>query len=450
VRRQPSVEEIVGGFDRGDVRALARALTWIDDGDPSGRRLLGRVFPRTGRARIVGITGSPGSGKSTLVDAMALRLAQAGRRVAVVAVDPSSAFSGGAILGDRIRMFASTQLPGVFVRSMATRGHVGGLSRATEDACDLLDAFGFDEIIIETVGVGQDEIEVVSVAHLCLVVLVPFMGDDIQAIKAGIMEIADAYVVNKADRDGADRLEAQLRGMLSLYDDGARDIPIQRTVATRGDGVDELLATLARLWAERKDERTGRDERLRRRVEGLLRDRLFEEWIAGPGAATRVDSALERVRSRELDPHGAVDALLASTAASLDHVAIATRSAEEALAFWRDALGLAVSHVESVPSEGVRTTFLPLGSTHVELLEAEGEGPLPAFLARRGPGLHHVCVAVSDIHAALERLRGLGMKLVGEAPRRGAHGKLVAFVHPSSAGGVLVELSQDAPTESAS
>jgi LAO/AO transport system kinase len=444
VRRQPSVEEVAQGFDRGDVRALARALTWIDDGDPSGRELLGRVFARTGRARIVGITGSPGSGKSTLVDAMALRLAQAGRRVAVIAVDPSSAFSGGAILGDRIRMHASTQLPGVFVRSMATRGHVGGLSRATEDACDLLDAFGFDEVIIETVGVGQDEIEVVQVAHLCLVVLVPFMGDDIQAIKAGIMEIASAYVVNKADRDGADRLEAQLRGMLSLYDDGARDIPILRTVATRGDGVDELLATLARLWAERKDQPNARDTRARRRVEGLLRERLFEAWIAAPEATARLESALESVRRREVDPHGAVDALLAADMPALDHLAVAVRSTDEALAFWRDALGLGVSHVESVPSEGVRTTFLPLGATHVELLEPEGDGPVQQFLGKRGPGLHHCCVRVTDIHAAIERLRGLGVKLVGEAPRRGAQGRLVAFVHPSSAGGVLVELSQEA------
>jgi LAO/AO transport system kinase len=441
-RRERSASEIAAAFARGDRRALARALTWIEDHDARGREILAQAFPLTGRARLIGITGSPGAGKSTLVDRLALHLAQAGRKVAVVAVDPSSAFSGGAILGDRIRMEDASRNPGVYVRSMATRGHLGGLSRATEDACDLLDAFGFDDVLIETVGVGQDEIEVVQVAHLCVVVLVPFMGDDIQAIKAGIMEIADAYVINKADRDGADRMETHLRAMLGLYDDGDRDIPILRTVATRGQGVPELAACIADLWTRKGQDAGARRARAERRVEGLLRDRLWDAWSARDGARDAIRAAVDAVLARDADPHAAADRLTATI--SVDHLGIAVRSADEALAFWRDALGLEVAHRERVASEGVTVSMLPAGEARIELLEPDpGDGPVQQFLARRGPGIHHVCLAVTDIRATLDRLRAAGAKIVGEAPRAGAGGKLVAFVHPSSTGGVLLELSQE-------
>jgi LAO/AO transport system kinase len=444
MRRERALEEVAIAFEAGDVRALSRAVSWIEDGDPRGRAILRRVFPRTGRARLVGVTGSPGAGKSTLVDRLAVRLAESGRRVAVVAVDPSSAYSGGALLGDRIRMTEAAALPNVYVRSMATRGNLGGLARATEDACDLLDAFGFDDVLVETVGVGQDEIEVVSLAHVVVVVLVPFMGDDVQTIKAGIMEIADAYVVNKADRDGADRMEAYLKAMLGLYDDGAREIPVLRTVATRGEGVAELVATIDRLAAA-KGTSPGREARAERRILALLRDLLLERRVGSPSGRAEVRAAVRSVVARETDPHAAAERL-AGPAVRMDHLGIAVKDREEALRFWRDALGLEVAHEEEVASEDVRVTMLPVGESRVELLEPSGaEGAVQGFLAKRGPGIHHACFAVPDIEAALARLRAAGARILGEAPRKGAGGKLVAFVHPASTAGVLVEISQDDP-----
>ena len=441
-RRAETAAEVSQRLLAGDTRALARSLSWLEDGDPRGREVLRAAWPRTGRARVIGITGSPGAGKSTLVDRVTWKLAEAGRKVAVVAVDPSSAFSGGAILGDRIRMQESTAR-GVFVRSMATRGHLGGLARATEDACDLLDAFGFDDVVVETVGVGQDEIEVVRLAHVVFVVLVPFMGDDVQTIKAGIMEIADAYVINKADREGADRMEAHLRAMLSLYDEAPREVPILRTVATRGEGVDALLATADRLAAAGAL-RAREGEGIQRRLVGLLRDALLRRLLDDAREGGRIAAQAARVASKEIDPHEAVRQLLAGPA--IDHLGVAVKDREAALRFWRDAIGLCVAHEEVVASERVKVTMLPLGESRIELLEAEGEeGPVQGFLAKRGPGIHHACVAVPDIEAALARLRAHGARILGEAPRRGAHGKLVAFVHPESTGGVLVELSQDAP-----
>lgn len=438
-RREASADDVAQRFLDGDQRALARALTWAEDGDERGVDVLRRVFARTGRARIVGITGPPGAGKSTLVDRLAATLLAQGRSVGVIAVDPSSAFSGGAILGDRIRMQESATR-GVFVRSMATRGHLGGLARATEDACDLLDAFGFDDVIVETVGVGQDEIEIVQVAHAVVVVLVPFMGDDVQAIKAGIMEIAGAYVINKADREGADRMESHLRGMLNLYEGEPRDVPILRSVATKGEGVDAILATIAKLCGDRARSARGDMARIERRLVGLLRDRLLATFLAGGGRA-RVAEQVSRVARKDVDPHRAIRDLLA--APSLDHLGIALQDTGQAIHFWRDGIGLPALPEERVASERVTVSMLPLGASRIELLVPDGEGPVQAFLGKRGPGIHHVCVAVPDIEAALERLRGLGMRIVGDAPRPGAHGKLVAFVHPASTGGVLVELSQD-------
>jgi LAO/AO transport system kinase len=227
----------------GDVRAGARLMRDIDDRRPDALAALKALFPHTGTAYVVGITGNPGAGKSTVVDALITLYRAAGERVGVIAVDPTSPFTGGAILGDRIRMNRHALDPGVFIRSLATRGHLGGLSRSTFDVAHVLDAMGFTRILIETVGVGQDEVDVMRAAHTTVVVTVPGLGDDIQAIKAGLLEVADVLAVNKADRDGADRTERDLAQMLDLRAD-RRDVPIVRTIATRGTADDSGIAEL--------------------------------------------------------------------------------------------------------------------------------------------------------------------------------------------------------------
>src|SRR4029450_9924694 len=231
----------------GDVRSIGRAITQVENGADDAGELMKAVFSKTGGATIIGITGAPGAGKSSLVDRLALHYKNNEERIGIVCVDPSSPFSGGAILGDRIRMATLGLDKNVFIRSMASRGNLGGLSRATVDAVAILDAAGFDKVIVETVGVGQDEVEIVRTADVCVVVIVPGMGDDVQALKAGIMEIADIFAVNKAAREGADRPVGEIESMLSLhaYGDGEWRPPIIRTQATNGDGVDELGEAIA-------------------------------------------------------------------------------------------------------------------------------------------------------------------------------------------------------------
>src|SRR5712691_8239941 len=227
----------------GDPRAIARGISLVEDDADAGAALARELFGRSGRAFLVGVTGAPGAGKSTLVDGLVTRWRKAGRTVGVIAVDPTSPYSGGAMLGDRVRMQAHAQDAGVFIRSMATRGHLGGLARATADAALVLDAAGKDIVILETVGVGQDEVEIVRTADVSIVTLVPGTGDDVQALKAGIMEIADIFVVNKADREGADRLVSSVEANLGLgtYADGAWRPPVLKTVATTGSGVPQLV-----------------------------------------------------------------------------------------------------------------------------------------------------------------------------------------------------------------
>ena len=232
----------------GDPRAIARAISVVEDDADAGAALVGEIFSRSGRAFVVGVTGAPGAGKSTLVDALITRWRKADRTVGVIAVDPTSPYSGGAMLGDRVRMQAHAQDAGVFIRSMATRGNLGGLARATTDAALVLDAAGKDFVTIETVGVGQDEVDIVRTADVCIVVLVPGMGDDVQALKAGIMEIADIFVMNKSDREGADRAVAEVESLLSLgsFTEGEWRPPIVRTQATTGEGLDDLVGAIDR------------------------------------------------------------------------------------------------------------------------------------------------------------------------------------------------------------
>jgi len=292
----------------GDVRALARAISLVENGSPRVAALLREIYPGTGKAYVVGITGSPGAGKSSLVNALAGFYRAAGERVGIIAVDPSSAFSGGAILGDRIRMQSHYLDPDVFIRSMANRGHTGGLAKATHDAVDLMDAAGYSVILLETVGVGQDEVEVVEGADSVCVILVPGMGDDIQSLKAGIMEIAHVFVINKSDRPGADRIHADVEQMLGLQEWNERwRPPIVRTVATSGQGVVELTEEIVR----HRQSGRGADAVNRRRLElartrfmSLLSDRLVAELLRrlGPEA---VDRAVAEIASRKVDPYSA-------------------------------------------------------------------------------------------------------------------------------------------------
>lgn len=321
----------------GDQRAAARLMRDLEDGVGPAREVLRALFPRTGRAYVVGLTGAPGAGKSSLTDRLIALYRAQGRRVGVVAVDPTSPFSGGAILGDRIRMQDHALDDGVFIRSLATRGHLGGLSRAAAEVVQVLDAMGKDVILVETVGVGQDEIEIAGLAHTVVVVTVPGMGDDVQAIKAGVLEIADVFAVNKADHEGADRAVRDLQIMLELrrasatrtgQDHDARhrpsgtgaagdpaswEPPIVKTVATRGDGLDELCAAVAR----HREHLDASGERARREVAraragfvSMLRERLLEGALARLAAEEgQLDEIAGRIAARQADPWALADEL---------------------------------------------------------------------------------------------------------------------------------------------
>jgi LAO/AO transport system kinase len=320
-----SVAELVAGLERGERRALARLLTLVEDGAPERlREVVRTLFPRTGGARVLGITGSPGVGKSTLTNAIATELRSRGRSVAVLAVDPSSPFSGGALLGDRIRMQSHHADPDVYIRSMASRGHLGGLSFATPQAVLVLDAAGFDDVIVETVGVGQSEVEVAATADTTVVALAPGMGDGIQAAKAGILEVADVFVINKADHGGAGKLESELRGMLemghALEDPTDGDAPpgwwppIVRTVAVRDEGLSELVDAFdahgEHLRATGEGRRRARDRALHTIRELALEQVRLRFARLDAGDDPLLDALADRVVARELDPYAAADELL--------------------------------------------------------------------------------------------------------------------------------------------
>ena len=308
------IDDWAAKIRRGDVRAVSRAISAIESYSPESEELLKHLFPHTGQAYLTGITGAPGTGKSTLVDRLATFHRKQNEHVGVIAVDPTSPYSGGAILGDRIRMQGHAADTGVFIRSMATRGFLGGLSRATAEVALLLDAAGKKQILIETVGVGQDEIDIVRLADCVLVILVPGLGDDIQNMKAGLMEIADIFVLNKADREGADRLEEQLHAMLSLVmpREGWHP-PVIRTVATENRGIEELAATIARFRQhfESSGEREKKHlEHWKNRLIEMLESRLLKSVLGGKASEARLHELAAAVAARKLDPFSAVNEIL--------------------------------------------------------------------------------------------------------------------------------------------
>ncbi len=304
-------EQLVEGVRNGQTRSLARIITRVENRAPGWKEAMKVLYPLGGKARIVGITGSPGAGKSTLTNAVTKELVDRGYSVGVIAVDPSSPFSGGALLGDRLRMKDVVTLKDVFVRSMATRGALGGLCQGARDVARILDAFGKDVVIIETVGVGQDEVEVVKAADIVMVVCVPGQGDGIQALKAGIMEIADLYVVNKADRDGADEVVADIGGMLEIASaPGTSTPPVIKTSAIKGQGIGELLDAVIERFDSGRNEEAWQTQRVKEEILTLLESEIFELLKSRLGANGDLDKAVNKVLEKETDPYSAVDAML--------------------------------------------------------------------------------------------------------------------------------------------
>jgi LAO/AO transport system kinase len=310
------VPDLVARAREGDARSVARLISMVEDASPRLREVMAGLAPHTGHAQIVGITGSPGVGKSTSTSAIVTALRAAGRRVGVLAVDPSSPFSGGALLGDRVRMQDHATDKDVYIRSMASRGHLGGLAWSTPQALRVLDAAGCDVVLVETVGVGQSEFDIAGLADTTLVLLAPGMGDGIQAAKAGILEVGDIYVVNKADRDGADQVRRDLRTMLALADRDDTDWkpPIVKTMAQTGQGVDEVVAKVEahRDWMQSSGElERRRVRRARGEIEAIAVTALRERW-GDVHARTELDELAERVAAGDTDPYAAADSLLES------------------------------------------------------------------------------------------------------------------------------------------
>ncbi len=386
----------------GDVRALARAVSMVEDRAPGAAELVAACKGLGRRARRIGLTGPPGAGKSTLADALVRWLRARGEAVGVLAVDPSSPVTGGALLGDRIRMQGFVGDTGVYIRSMASRGTLGGVAREAESVCCLMEAAGFATVIVETVGVGQDEVGVAGLVDVTVLVLVPGMGDDVQSLKAGVMEIADIYCVNKSDLPGADGVEREILAMQSLAMTHADWIPpVVRTVASSGEGVAELMGAV-------------------------------ERFVAGAGKTRNADKT-DKADQGGLGLGGVV----------LDHLGVAVRSIAQAKTFY-ELLGMQVTHEETVEHEQVKTAMLPMGASRVELLEPTvSDSVIGRFLDKRGEGLHHVAMRVAGVDAKFAEMKAAGIRLASDRVRVGAGGHRYFFVHPASTGGVLVELVGD-------
>jgi LAO/AO transport system kinase len=304
-------QELIDAVGGGERRALGRLITRVENREPGWQEAMKALYPRTGTARVVGITGPPGAGKSSLTNRIAANLLERGRRVGIIAVDPTSPFSGGALLGDRLRMRDVSTASGIFIRSMATRGTLGGLCQGARDVARILDAAGHDLVLIETVGVGQDEIEVVKAADLVVVVCVPGQGDAVQTLKAGIMEIADLFVVNKADREGADVLVADIRSMLALGGERTGEAPpVLETCALSGEGVDALVAALVERADRARSSGEIAESRIREEILTLIERALAQVVRRRFGSDSRLDEAVKSVQGGESDPYSAAEAIL--------------------------------------------------------------------------------------------------------------------------------------------
>ena len=302
-----NIDDIVRGIFQQNIRSVAKGISFVENNPSEADLIVNPIFEKTGNARIIGITGSPGAGKSTLTDKIARIINQKGLSVGVIAIDPSSPFSGGAVLGDRIRMNSLSTVEGIYIRSMATRGMLGGLNRACLDAVDILDAAGFDYILVETVGVGQDEVDIVKVSDLNIVVLVPGMGDDIQALKAGIMEIADIFAVNKSDRNGVDKLLTILNHFKTI---SGKDTPIFQTVATSGKGVNDLVNFLVNT-VNKKDTKSineRRQERLKYRLVKIIQEKSVDMILSKSNK--NFDDEINSILSRKKNPYDVAKKLM--------------------------------------------------------------------------------------------------------------------------------------------
>jgi LAO/AO transport system kinase len=384
-----------------DPGAIARAISIIERNSRDADTLLAEVQHHPRRAYRIGITGPPGAGKSSLVSRLIEEWRRRGRTVAALVIDPSSPISGGALLGDRVRLQHHAADPGVFIRSMAARGHSGGVSAAASGAVAVLDLAGFDVILIETLGVGQDQVDVARLVDVTVVTLLPGAGDQVQALKAGLMEIADVFAINKSDLPGATELADDVKASLALdesADLGAQMPDVLLVSAARGEGIAELVDAL---------------DRARRTA---VREPLGQ--ARGVGAPSRSGPTV-----------------------AVDHVALASPAAGPLVALLRQVFNLTVSEPEILPEHQVTVSFAQTGGATVEIVSPTGPGsPLEAFLARRGTALHHVALRVHNLETELTRLKDMGIRLIDERPRAGANRSRVAFLHPASTCGVLIEL----------
>lgn len=425
----------------GERRAISKLISGVERGGAEAVEINRAIREKLGRAMVIGITGPPGSGKSTLTNSLVGLLRESGRTVGVIAVDPTSPFTGGAILGDRVRMDTEpdggafirsmgtrSAYGGVFIRSMGTRGAYGGLSAATRSAVNVMDACGFDVVIVETVGIGQIEIGIVNEADIVLLLSVPGLGDDIQAIKAGILEIGDVFVVNKCDLPGADRVSVELKASLSLSPDKSRqETPVIMVSAETGKGMAELLGAVEEqfdILQKSGEIKFRRGLRLGGGGSGLGRSSLIMASmgvgiIGGGGGGTEMKCL------------------------NMDHIGVAVKSLEEAADFYENILGIKRTGIEEVAEQQVKVMFLPCGDCEIELLESTSEdGPVARFIEKNGEGVQHVAVRVEDIDVALAELKEKGIRMIDEVPRYGAGGARIAFVHPKATKGVLLELCE--------